>query len=131
MCCYNYGCFRPIPLRMPPCRQCWSWCCQQCCCNQCCCDPCDQGSIFILGGTILGVDGLPVSAGLPVVFTINGNTSTTTTNDQGTYAMQVPANASVTITPNPGLGVTITPPNYTISPVTASNMNLDFQLSVV
>ncbi len=83
-----------------------------------------------LSGTVTGAGGAP-AANQTVAFTINGQSSQTTTNALGSYSIAVPKGANVTIAVTPGVGVTVTPANYTLANVQASMSSLNFILTVV
>lgn len=85
---------------------------------------------YELGGVVFGIDGIPVS-GINISYTVNGHPGSTITNASGAYIISVPANANVTISAIPGVGVTATPAIYTITGVNGNIYGLDFTLSVV
>ncbi len=84
---------------------------------------------FQLCGVVNGIGG-PVS-GIRIAYTVDGTTSTTTTDASGAYCIRVPRCASVEITANPLLGVTATPARYVFSPVCSDMPSLNFTLAPV
>ncbi len=84
----------------------------------------------ILQGTVFGTDGMPV-AGLPIVYTVNGDIFRTTTNACGQYRIAVPKFSAVTIRPEVGLGVNVIPESYTITPQCPVVSCLNFRLTPV
>ncbi len=111
--------------------------CQSACCNPCgnpCGNTCGCPSGCLhthvtLTGTVMGVGG-PVN-GLPIQYTVNGQTQTTTTNANGTYSIVVPVQSTVSIAPQVGLGVTVTPPTRTVNVTCSGQSDLNFTLTPV
>lgn len=94
---------------------CGCGCRQNCGCN---------GNTTTLSGTVRDSLGGPVS-GLTIQYTVNGVSHTTTTDANGRYTISAPRGAMVVITPQPGLGVTVTPTSRTVTACQAQT-NLDF-----
>lgn len=92
--------------------------------------PCPQPTFVTLSGTVLGVTGAPVS-GFSVAYTVNGQSLSTTTDANGVYRIIVPRGTNVTVTAQPAMGVTVTPPSYSLGAVCVDRTNLNFQLSAV
>lgn len=98
-----------------------------CACNwQCPCCCIRRSIIFItLSGHVSGVDG--AVSFRPIDYTINGASHQVLTNAEGRYTIVVSLGASVTITPQVGLGVTVEPTRYSLV-ATENRTNLDFHL---
>lgn len=113
------------------CRQ-SACCCTPVCCGHCCPQDCPNG-FFTLSGTVTGVDGFP-AAGIPIDYAYNGVSASVVTGANGVYTIIIPCGlppfSLVTIVPNIGIGVTVTPPSYTV-PANCDRLGLDFTLTVV
>ncbi len=99
-------------------------------CTNCGC----QGGCFqpnptvTLSGRVIGSGGSV--AGLTIGYTVDGVAYSTTTNGVGRYMLTAPTGALVVITPQPGLGVTVNPPSYTLRSLRNRN-DLSFTLTPV
>lgn len=109
-----------------------SICCNHCNCGGCprWCNNCRPNNYVTLTGTVLGVDSLPV-AGLEIKYIVNGCEYTWVTDANGRYTICVPAYSSVTIIPQIGLGVTVTPMEYHFDCLNSNQSGLDFVLGPV
>lgn len=109
-----------------------SICCNHCNCGGCprWCNNCRPNNYVSLTGTVLGIDSLPV-AGLEIKYIVNGCEYTSATDANGRYAICVPAFSNVTITPQIGLGVIVTPTEYHFHCLNSDQGGLDFQLSPI
>ncbi len=83
--------------------------------------------MMTLTGTVTSATG-PVANAL-LRYTSGAVSATTYADAQGRYSLQVSQGSTVTITPEAGLGVTVTPPTRTIGPVCAAQTGLDFVYS--
>jgi len=84
----------------------------------------------MLSGIVFGTDGMGVS-NIDVVSMINGQSETTSTDSMGRYSISVPQGANVTISPFTGLGVSVSPQQYSFSNVCESMSDLNFFLSAI
>lgn len=64
------------------------------------------------------------------MYTINGVSATTTTDALGRYSIIAPRGSQVIITPQVGLGVTVTPPSLSL-PACENRDDLNFVLTPV
>lgn len=103
-------------------RSCCMNCC--CCCRPVCCMP--TPTVIMLGGQVTGVGG--AVANVPITYTVNGTALMTATDSNGRYSIVAPFGSMVVITPQPGLGVTVTPAAYT-ERACVDRADLNFTLS--
>lgn len=102
--------------------------CGCCSWNSCCPRPCVRCCIsqVTLSGAVTNQS--QAVSNLPIAYTINGVAYTTSTNAQGRFSITAPLGAQVVITPQPGLGVTVTPSSLTVA-ACQDRADLNFTLS--